>query len=204
MSWVSNITFNIYDITCDFAECGQIRLATEHFCCRVSGSHRDCDQPWWINVCSFSCSAPSRYLLRWHSAEGALILSFLDIISLITAVVCNRMTIGADCTGVGYFWVRHSVHPIRTRLFHSLSATSHYSIIMLRVDVREFLTDRVIKYRISCLTRRYKVMRRTHYRQSTLRGLIAYLFRCCGAGRVFGALSRIKETRLIGRKNGRS
>ena len=175
-------------ITCDSAECGQIRLATEHFSCRVSGSHWDCGQPWWINVCSFSYSASSRYLLRWHSAEGALILSFLDVISLITAVVCNRLTIGTDCAGVGYFWVHHSVHPIRTRLFHSLSATSHYSIIMLWVDVRVFLTDRVIKYRISCLTRRYKLMRRTHYWQSTLRGLIAYLFRCCGAGRVFGTL----------------
>jgi hypothetical protein len=38
MSWVRNITFNIYDLTCDFAECGQIRLATEHFSCRESGS----------------------------------------------------------------------------------------------------------------------------------------------------------------------
>jgi len=31
MSWVSTITFNIYGVTCDFAECGQIRLATGHF-----------------------------------------------------------------------------------------------------------------------------------------------------------------------------
>ena len=146
----------------------------------------------------------SRYLLRWHSAEGALILSFLDIISLITAFVYKKLTIGTHCGGVGYFWVRHSVHPIRTRLFHSLSATSHYSIIILWVDVRGFLTDRIIKYRISCLTRRYKGRRRTHYWQNTLRGLIPYVFRYCGAGRVFGALLRIKETRLIGRKYGRS
>jgi len=75
---------------------------------------------------------------------------------------------------------------------------------MLGVDVREFLTDRVIKYRISCLTRRCTVTRRAHYWQSTLWDLIAYLFRCCDAGRVFGALLRIKETRLIGRKYGRS
>ena len=44
--------------------------------------------------------------------------------------------------------------------------------------------------------------RRTHYWQSALRGLIAYLFRCCGARPVLGALLRIKEARLIGRSTG--